>query len=218
MAGWKSIQKVYRKREILGLVAIAISIMIGAICDWNVLIEKNILIPINDIESFSLTILQIQATVGTLIFTIIALITGNISDSYMGVSVNDFYLNIKPWKLTQKKLIIISLGICLVSIVCHSLGLYNTVFYLFVATLIAILISILQIYPAFEGKNKLEQDIESYIIYMLEKDISYEKKLDIFCNFVSDWEKIIYLQEKVNYEKYLKNVCPRSGTNASSLP
>ena len=53
MAGWKSIQKVYRKREILGLVAIAISIMIGAICDWNVLIEKNILIPINDIESFT---------------------------------------------------------------------------------------------------------------------------------------------------------------------
>lgn len=204
MEGWKSIQKVYRKREILGLIAIAISFMIGAICDWNVLIEKNVLIPIDDIESFSLTILQIQATVGTLIFTIIALITGNISDSYMGVSVNDFYLNIKPWKLTQKVLIIISLGICLVSIVCHSLGLYNIVFYLFVATLIVILISILQIYPAFEGKNKLEQDIESYIIYMLEKDISYEKKLDIFCNFVSDWEKIIYLQEKVNYEKYLK--------------
>ncbi len=56
-------------------------IIIGAICDWNVLVESNVLIPIEDIKSFSLTILQIQATVGTLIFTIIALITGNISDS-----------------------------------------------------------------------------------------------------------------------------------------
>ena len=39
------------------------------------------MIPISDIESFSLTILQIQAIVGTLIFTIIALITGNVDDS-----------------------------------------------------------------------------------------------------------------------------------------
>lgn len=43
--------------------------------------EEKVLIPISDIESFSLTILQIQAIVGTLIFTIIALITGNVDDS-----------------------------------------------------------------------------------------------------------------------------------------
>ena len=46
------------------------SFVIGAICDWNVLVQSNILIPIDDIEAFSLTIIQIQATVGTLIFTI----------------------------------------------------------------------------------------------------------------------------------------------------
>lgn len=82
------------------------SFVIGAICDWNVLVQSNILIPIDDIEAFSLTIIQIQATVGTLIFTIIALITGNISDSYIGVSISDFYLNLKPWKLTQKYLLL----------------------------------------------------------------------------------------------------------------
>jgi len=106
------------------------SFVIGAICDWNVLVQSNILIPIDDIEAFSLTIIQIQATVGTLIFTIIALITGNMSDSYIGVSISDFYLNLKPWKLTQKVLIVVSLGLCLAGVIFHSLGLYNIVFYL----------------------------------------------------------------------------------------
>ena len=64
-----------------------------------------------------MTIIQIQATVGTLIFTIIALITGNISDSYIGVSISDFYLNLKPWKLTQKVLIVVSLGLCLAGVI-----------------------------------------------------------------------------------------------------
>ena len=143
MEEWKQIQKTYKTRELIGIIAMIMSFIIGAICDWNVLVERNILISIDDIESFSLTILQIQATVGTLIFTIIALITGNISDSYMGVSISDFYLNIKPWKLTQKVLIVISLGLCLSGVIFHSLGLYNIVLYLFIATLIAILISIL---------------------------------------------------------------------------
>lgn len=204
MEEWKKIQKAYKIRELIGIMGIIMSIIIGAICDWNVLVEKNILIPIDDIESFSLTILQIQATVGTLIFTIIALITGNISDSYMGVSIGDFYLNIKPWKLTQKVLIIVSLGLCLVGVIFHSLGLYNIVFYLFIATLIVILISILEIYSAFKGRNIQNQEIESYINYILKSNIEYEKKLNIYQNFVSDWKKVIDSQDKQSYEKFLE--------------
>lgn len=181
-----------------------VSIMIGIICDWNVLVEKNVLIPVDDIQAFSLTILQIQATIGTLIFTIIALITGNISDSYMGVSISDFYLNIKPWKLTQKVLIIVSLGLCLTGVIFHSLGLYNIVFYLFIATLIAILISILEIYSAFKGRNKQNHEIEAYVNYMLESDIKYEKKLNIYQNFVLNWENVVNSQNRQNYDKFLE--------------
>lgn len=64
MKKWEKIQNVCKSREILGILGIIVSIIIGCICDWNVLVEGNILIPIDDIESFSLTILQIQATVG----------------------------------------------------------------------------------------------------------------------------------------------------------
>lgn len=192
----EKIQEEYKTNEIRGIVAIILFFIIGIICDWNVLVEKKVLIPINDIESFSLTILQIQATVGTLIFTIIALITGNISDSYMGVPINDFYLNIKPWKLTQKVLIVISLGLCLAGLIFHAFGLYNIVFYLFIATLDVTLISIMEIYSAFKGKNVQKQEIEAYVNYMLESDIEFEKKLNIYQNFVSDWEDIVSSQDR----------------------
>lgn len=204
MEEWKKIQNRYKTREIAGIICMIIFIVIGAICDWNVLVKKNILIPIEDIESFSLTILQIQATVGTLIFTIIALITGNISDSYMGVPISDFYLNIKPWKLTQKVLIFISLGSCVTGVIAHSLGWYNIVFYLFIATFVAILLSILEIYSAFKGRNTQIQEIEAYVSYMLESDIDYEKKLNAYQNFVLDWKEEVDSQDKQSYEKYLK--------------
>ena len=107
MSEWNRIHKQNKKLECIALIIMAICFLLGGWCDWNVLIKDNVLIFVKDINSFSLTILQIQASVGTLIIAIIALITGNISDSYMGVSISDFYLNIKPWKLTQKILIFI---------------------------------------------------------------------------------------------------------------
>lgn len=190
--------------ELIGIISVILCLTIGTVCDWNVLVNKNILIPVDDIQSFSLTILQIQATIGTLIFTIIALITGSISDSYMGISISDFYLSIKPWKLTQKKLIIISLGLCLAGVIFHSLGLYNVVFYLFIATLIVVLISINEIYSAFKGKNKQNDEIETYIYYMLESNIEFGKKLNVFQNFVLDWENVVDSQNQKSYDKFLE--------------
>lgn len=204
MEQWKMIQKKNKKMELIGIISVILCLTIGTVCDWNVLVNKNILIPVDDIQSFSLTILQIQATIGTLIFTIIALITGSISDSYMGISISDFYLSIKPWKLTQKKLIIISLGLCLAGVIFHSLGLYNVVFYLFIATLIVVLISINEIYSAFKGKNKQNDEIETYIYYMLESNIEFGKKLNVFQNFVLDWENVVDSQNQKSYDKFLE--------------
>ena len=151
MKKWEKVQRSCKRIEVIGIISMVIFIALGLFCDWNVLTNEIVLISVDDIESFSLTILQIQSTIGTLIFAIIALIAGNISESYMGVSISDFYLNIRPWRLTQKVLIMILLGLCLFGVIFYSLGLYNSVFYSFVVTLIAILISILDIYSALKG-------------------------------------------------------------------
>lgn len=135
MSEWNRMRKQNRNLESMILIIIAACFLLGGWCDWNALVKEKAWIFINDIDAFSLTILQIQASTATLIIAIIALITGNISDSYMGVSVSDFYLNIKPWKLKQKMLIFILLGFELIGALFHVLKLYNCVFGVFVATL-----------------------------------------------------------------------------------
>ena len=39
---------------------------------------------------------------------------------------------------------------------------------------------------------------------MLESNIEYEKKLNIYQNFVLDWKKVVDLQDKQSYEKFLE--------------
>lgn len=211
MEDWKKIQKANMVKELSSIIIISLLFILGIIFDWGVRSKGIILIPMDTIESFSLAIVQIQATVGTLIFTITTLIAGNVSDSHMGVSISDFYLNIKPWKLTQKRLIIMVLALNLYSIILHSLGCYNTVFFLFISTLIAILISITEIYSALKGKNKQHQEIEAFINFMLDSNITYENKLNIFNNFVFDWKKIVNTQDNQSYEEsmeiFKKYVC-----------
>ncbi|MDE6970366.1 MAG: hypothetical protein K2P69_11495 [Eubacterium sp.] len=48
-------------------------------------------------EDFALVILQIQATIDTLTIAIIALISGSISDSNMGIAFSNYFLNIRPF-------------------------------------------------------------------------------------------------------------------------
>lgn len=202
MEKWKKIRKKYNSIEMIGIFGILLCLCIGIFLDWNVINKDNILIHVDDISSFSLTVLQIQATIATLTVAIIALITGSISDSHMGVSISDFYLNIKPWILKQKILIFLSLGLCLAGTIFHLLGLYNIVFYLFIATLITVSISIIEIYSAFRGKNVQEEEIEAYIDYLIESKEELQIKVNIYQNFVSDWKRVVNSQERQSYKKY----------------
>ena len=38
MEEWKKIQKTYKIRELIGITGMIMSFVIGAICDWNVLV------------------------------------------------------------------------------------------------------------------------------------------------------------------------------------
>ena len=82
------------------------------------------------------------------------------------------------------------------------LKLYNCVFGVFVATLAVILLSILEMYSAFEGRNKQNQDIEAYINYVLDSDTKIDCKLDVYQKFVLDWKRELDSQDKQSYEKY----------------
>ena len=77
MSEWNRMRKQNRNLESMILTIIAACFLLGGWCDWNALVKEKAWIFINDIDAFSLTILQIQASTATLIIAIIALITGN---------------------------------------------------------------------------------------------------------------------------------------------
>ena len=81
------------------------TILIGASIEYFVYRGYH-LFTVNNFNNISLTLAQIQATMVTLLIAVIALLSGTISKSYFGISVNSFYLEIKP-RLLRFKIVLI---------------------------------------------------------------------------------------------------------------
>ncbi len=107
MNDWKKVRSKAIIIEILAVFAIAVFIVIGLLLQLH---SNTILGTIsNNIDkNFALTILQIQAMVNTLTISIIALISGCVSDSSMGIVFSDYYLNIRPYIFKQKRIVAIT--------------------------------------------------------------------------------------------------------------
>ena len=83
----------------------AIIILIGTFIEYAVHCGLYIFTVKNFGETSSILV-QIQATMTTLIVAVIALLSGIVSKSYFGISVNSFYLEIKP-KILRFKVVLI---------------------------------------------------------------------------------------------------------------
>lgn len=198
---WIHLRTKYRIMEYIGIIAIIVCVIVGIVSD--IFVSKgNVWHIIEDINSFSLTLLQIQASISTLTIALVALISGSISDEYMGVSISDYYLNIRPVILKQKIIILGAVGLLFVNVALHQWKLYNLVICLFWATGILILLSVIELYALFRGKSAVMQEIEDYIIYILNSSHKYEKKKDIFHAFVQCWVTQAVKQSQNEYEKY----------------
>ena len=203
MSEWEKARRNYKLLEIICIIIGVACVFMGAICD--ILVANDIVFWVVDsLSDFSLALLQIQATIGTLTIAIIALISGNISDSYMGISISDYYLNIRPKFLKQKAIIFVSLALILINAICHMLALYNVVIFVFVLTFFLVGVSITEVYSIFCGKRKMQEEIEMYFIHVIENDEHYQKKYDVCSSFVDDWKEISKIQNDEEEEKYRK--------------
>ncbi len=173
MNDWKKVRSKAIIIEILAVFAIAVFIVIGLLLQLH---SNTILGTIsNNIDkNFALAILQIQATVDTLTISIIALISGCVSDSSMGIVFSDYYLNIRPY--IQKRIIAGSILLLVTNIGFYSIKWYCFLLSIFVVTIILILISTNEIYLIFNGKRLAEREIKEYICYVLSKKCGYGKK------------------------------------------
>ncbi len=162
-------------------------------------------------SNFMMTLLQIQATISTLIVAFVAIIGGNINDIYMGMSVTDYLLNIKHCKLfRQKNLFIESIMLFVLNIFIYLIKAPIIFFVVtFALSIIVVIISGSSIFSVLEEKKEIHMEIKDYI----EKDIldkntngeQIELKREQFVqSFANDWLNKMTLQDNVTFEEYLE--------------
>lgn len=185
----------FSQKENKLILLMIIVLVTGFICDKR----KIYLVCLDDINSLSLTIMQIQTTIGILVITIISLISGNMEESHYGISICHYYLNIKPEKLNFKRIIFIVLGLSLTSVIAYAFQLYSFILCIFIVTIINVLITVTNIYSAFSGRIDQYDEIEDYLERQIKLSNNSLEKL--FIHFCDDWKRNILIQDELSYKK-----------------
>ncbi len=200
MTDWEKERRDIIIREIIYAAVMLAIIIVGIICDVCVS-HGLVFLEVINMDGFSLTLLQLQVTMTTLSIAIIALLSGTISESYMGISISKFFLDIKPFVCKQKYIIFFEFGLIVCSVGSHLFRWYNMVFSFAAISLGGIVVSVFKVYEAFKGRRNTFSEIERYISNAFEK----EKDYTLFAeNFISDWKNLAYNQSDEEFEHYYK--------------
>lgn len=209
-------------KEIFYLIALAMLIITGIVLDSFVCMGHT-LIRVNNYDGISITIIEMQATAVTTTIALISLMSGRITESYMGIKIIDYLFNLKPALLKQKCILIFSILLLSMSIAAYLFQLYNTIFAISIAMALLIVMSALRIYDAYEGSIPFDKEISEYIILKftlhpsnaskgnsgfhgtskaLTSKYSAEKKLNLLTTFSEDWIQNIDTQSELEYSHF----------------
>lgn len=197
---WNACKSKTKIVEISAIVIIIGIVMAGVVSDC--LVSKGVVfVYVNDINNLSLTLLQIQAAITTLTITIVALLSGSISDSYMGIPLSMYFLEIRPCILKQKRVICAEFIGLVCSVFMHIFSAYNGVIAIFFASMILILMSIFEIYEVFKGRHQTLDEIESYVYNQIETS---KECYELGKNLIYDWKNMAAFQSEDEFEKHSK--------------
>ena len=108
------------------------------------------------------TFLQIDATLMTLTIALMAIMSGLISVSYMGISYTDFVFNIQPNRYSQKLIIKMSLIYLAIAVFSFWAGWDYLIAGILFCELLLIYMSVLSIFCIFKGRKYLQDKIKNY--------------------------------------------------------
>ncbi len=204
-SNWVRARTVRTIWECIGVTLIGVGLSVGLICD---LLEVSIHL-VEDLSSVALTALQIHATISAITIALVALISGSISEEYYGISVSNYYLNIKPVLFKQNVIIISSLLLVGMNMLAYIFCCYNLVITILWVNCFLIVISVVELYSAFKGRRSVACEINQYIDYVFYGSyVSFEKKAEVLINYGAYWAE--QNQNKVDYEtdkeRYLKAI------------
>lgn len=196
---WINQRKKIRNTEITVIMVSLIIILFGFMCEY--LVSKGcVFLVVPNLNDVSLVLLQIQATIMTLTLTVIALLSGNISDSHMGISISAFFLDIRPCILKQKYIIFIEFIGLILSVFGYLFRLFNVIISIFVISILIILVAIFEVYSIFRGRRYALHEIQIYINYIISEDNDY---LEIAENLIFDWKSNVNEQSAEEFDSYL---------------
>jgi hypothetical protein len=197
-SGWKETRKKVVWTELLAIIGV-FALILSGICFNYKLCDGNLNHIMNIESGTSLTILQIQATLTTLTIAIIALLTGNIDETHMGVSISLYFLETKPFILKYKAIIAVEFVLLVVGVLAHAKKFYILVFAFFFSALVIIVLSIFKIYSAFNGKKDTFREIRDYVVWLFEATKEYEKAGQ---QYVDDWKRNSCSQSVEEFDEY----------------
>lgn len=204
MKNWNQKRKPVIVSECIFVILSVLILLYGVICE--IFVRNNMTwFYMENISNFVLTILGAQATVCTLSITIISLISNNINEVYMGLSVSRYYLDKRPLILSQKVIISVSIGLLLVNCISYIFALYNIIFALFVIDMFLIMLSAVEICTSFRGFRKAKEEISIYFEECINKllhENKFQKVVSLITDFVVDWSNIVENQTDSEYIKY----------------
>ncbi len=195
---WNNTRKKYIQIETSIIFFVGLIIIYGLFCDVLASIGIAIIV-VHNLNGLSLTMLQIQATLTTLVIAVVALLTGSISDSYMGISISSYYMDIRPYVLKWKVVTLTEFSLLGINVLCHIFELYNLVIAIFAASLIILVIYILEINDVFKGRDNSLNEIKEYYEWLLKNSKQYEKNGK---QFVLDWKSSINVQSSADFNAY----------------
>lgn len=186
------------------IIAILIAIpILGVIFDIGISLKQMpILVKIEDLREFSLVLIQIQATIVTLTLSVIGILSGFLSDFYMGISISYYFLEINPRPLTHKKIIYAEFLLLGVSLIAYTFSLYNFVAFIFITSLITIVLSIGEMYEVFKGKKHAEDTISKHVTDIFEKTQNIEKIENYAREYIKNWKAIAVSQSTEEFKEY----------------
>lgn len=186
------------------IIAILIAIpILGVVFDLGISLKQMpILVKIEDLREFSLVLIQIQATIVTLTLSVISILSGFLSDFYMGISISYYFLEINPRPLTHKKIISAEFLLLGVSLIAYTFSLYNFVAFIFITSSITIVLSIGEMYEVFKGKKYAEDAIKKHMTDIFEKAQNIEKIENYAREYIKNWKAIAASQSTEEFKEY----------------
>lgn len=158
-----------------------------------------VLLIIPNLDGISLSVIQIQASLITVTIAVITILSNSISESYMGIAVSYYYLEVRPLILKFKYVIFLEFFLLVVDVGCIFASWYNIVIAVFLVSMVFMISSIFGIYTVFRGKIDTNKEIEQYVANIFKNDDSYKTLSE---KYIEQWKLVCINQSTEEFEKY----------------